>query len=216
MPIRGVARAVEQATISIDLQVRVGKIGFLDGERFKKGDILVDFDCRKQRAELAAADAQRLEMQLTLDNNLALQRAQAVGRHDLEISRARLAKASAEVEALKARVDLCRLSAPFDGRVAELSINAHETPQPGKPFISIVAEGPLEIDLVLPSDWLRWLKAGAQFRFTVDETKTTYTARLLRLGATVDAISQTVKAVAVFDDATGNVLPGMSGTAEFN
>jgi RND family efflux transporter MFP subunit len=208
-------RAVAQATIATELQARVARVGFQDGERFRKGDTLIEFDCRKQLAELKAAEAQRHEMQLSLDNNLALQRAQAVGRHDLEISRARLAKASAEVEAMKARIDLCWIVAPFDGRVAELTINAHETPQPGKPFISIVADGALEIDLVLPSDWLRWLEIGTAFRFVVDETQTGHDARVLRLGATVDAISQTVKAVAVFVTLPQAVLPGMSGSAEF-
>ena len=215
VPVRGVIRSVQQATISTDLQARVAMIGFQDGESFTKGAVLVEFDCRKQRAELAASEAQRQEMQLTLDNNVTLQRAQAVGRHELEISRARLTKAGAEAEAFRARLDQCRLEAPFDGRVAELSINAHETPQPGKPFISIVASGVLEIDLVLPSDWLRWLKPGAALRFVIDETRSSHEARIIRLGAAVDAISQTVKAVAKFDEPHPGILPGMSGVAEF-
>ena len=214
-PVRGVIRAVKQATISTDLQARVATVGFQDGESFTQGSVLIEFDCRKQRAELAASEAQKQEMQLTLNNNITLQRAQAVGRHDLDISRTRLAKAGAEADAVRARLDQCRLEAPFDGRVSELSINTHETPQPGKPFISIVADGNLEIDLVLPSDWLRWLKPGVQLNFVIDEMQTTHSARIVRLGAAVDAVSQTVKAVAKFDGSHPGVLPGMSGGAEF-
>ena len=215
VPVRGVIRAVKQATISTDLQARVAKIGFQDGESFTQGSVLVEFDCRKQRAELAASDAQKQEMQLTLNNNMMLQRAQAVGRHDLDISKTRLAKAAAEADAVKARLDQCRLDAPFDGRVSELSINEHETPQPGKPFISIVADGNLEVDLVLPSDWLRWLKPGVKLTFVIDEMQSSHAAHIIRLGASVDAVSQTVKAVAKFDGKHPGILPGMSGSAEF-
>ncbi len=214
-PVRGVVRALEQATISTDLQASVLSVGFRDGENFRKGDILVEFNCLRLRAELAAAEAQRKEMQLNVDNNLTLQRAQAVGRHDLEISRARLAKAGAETDVQRARLELCRIVAPFNGRVSDLGINAHETPQAGKPFISIVAEGAHEIDLVLPSDWLRWMKPGIGFRFSVDETRTSHPAHVVRLGAVVDAISQTVKAVAVLDEPHAGILPGMSGSAVF-
>ena len=77
--IRGIVRAVEQAQIATDLQTRVSKIAFQEGERFRKGDTIVEFDCRKQRAELAASEATLLEMTLTLDKYRMLQRAQAAG-----------------------------------------------------------------------------------------------------------------------------------------
>jgi membrane fusion protein, multidrug efflux system len=214
-PVRGIIRAVETAMISTELTMRVARIAFMEGERFKKGDVLVEFDCRKPRAELAAAEAQHHEMKLTLDNNRVLQKAQAVGRHDLDVSLARVTKAAAEAEALRVRLDQCRVVAPYAGRVLDLSLHALETPQPGKPFIGIVAENELEIDLVVPSQWIRWLTVGAALTFTVDETGSAHPARIKRMGAAVDPISQTIKIVAVFDAATSVVLPGMSGTAEF-
>jgi membrane fusion protein, multidrug efflux system len=215
-PIRGIIRAVETAMISTELTLRIAKIAFLEGERFKKGDVLVEFDCRRPRAELAAAEAQHHEMKLTLDNNRVLQRAQAVGRHDLDVSASRVAKAAAEAEALRVRLDQCRVVAPYDGRVLDLSLHALETPQPGKPFIGIVAENNLEIDLVVPSQWVRWLAVEAPLTFSVDETGSSHMARVKRIGASVDPISQTIKIVAVFDQATTTILSGMSGTAEFS
>jgi membrane fusion protein, multidrug efflux system len=214
-PVRGIIRAVETAMISTELTMRASRIGFLEGERFKKGDVLVEFDCRKPRAELAAAEAQHHEMKLTLDNNRVLQRAQAVGRHDLDISASRVTKAAAEAEALRVRLDQCRVVAPYDGRILDLSLHALETPQPGKPFIGIIAERDLEIELVIPSQWVRWLTVGAPLTFSVDETGSAYPASVKRMGAAVDPISQTIKIVAVFSLPAAAVLSGMSGTAEF-
>jgi membrane fusion protein, multidrug efflux system len=211
--VRGIVRSVDQAMISTDLQTRVVRIGFQEGERFKKGDILVLFDCGRQQASLAASEAQLLEMQLTLDKNKTLQRLQAVGKNELEISEARVSKAAADVAALQAQFAQCTLVAPYDGRVLELGIHAHETAQQGKPFIGIVAEGVLEIDLIVPSTWAAWVSPGFAMTFTVDETQGSHEVRVTRVGAAVDPISQTIKIVATFVDRAPGVLPGMSGSS---
>ena len=215
VPVRGVVRTIDQAALSTDLIARVGKIGFREGEAFKKGDLLIAFDCERYKAEAQSAEAVFREMQLTLDSNEHLEKFRAVGKHDVEISKARADKAQAEARSLQSRLAQCEVVAPFDGRVAELSVNAHEQPQPNKPYLVIVGQGRLEIELIVPSYWLSWLKPGAAFGFSVDETKTNYDSHIVRLGAAVDAVSQMVKVIAVFDKPADNILPGMSGSARF-
>jgi multidrug efflux pump subunit AcrA (membrane-fusion protein) len=95
-------------------------------------------------------------------------------------------------------------------------IQAYEMPLAGKPVISIVAEGGAEIELVVPSSWLIWLQTGAEFKFAVDETQKTYPGQITRIGAAVDAVSQTIKVYGRFSSAAASdVLPGMSGAADF-
>lgn len=213
--VRGIVRSVNKAMISTELQARAARIAFQEGEPFHKGDVLVEFDCRKQRAQLASAEAQQLEMNLNLDNFKVLQRVQAAGRHDLEISQARLSKATADTDVLRAQIDDCKVIAPFDGRVLELGLHEHETPPPGKPFIGIIAEGALEIDLIVSSKLTPLLPAGTEFTFLIDETQSQEAAIVSRIGAAVDPISQTIKIVATFKKPPTGVLPGMSGTAHF-
>jgi membrane fusion protein, multidrug efflux system len=217
VPIRGVVRPQNQATISTDLAARVSATNFKEGDRFKKGDVLIEFDCRRTQAELDAADAQSLEMKLTLDNNVVLDKFKAVGRADLEISRARLKRAEAEANGLRARLDQCKVTAPFNGRLSELAIQAHEMPAVGKPFLTIIEDQSLEVELIVPSDWLKWLKPGASFSFIVDETASSFAAHVTRISAAVDPVSQTIKVMGIFDaDAAGaGILSGMSGGAEF-
>lgn len=215
LPVRGIVRPLNQAAIATDLAVRVAKIHFRDAQAFKKGDLLVVFDCERLEAEHAAADAVFREMKLALDSNLYLDKRGAVGRIDVEVSRARLDKAGSEARALKARIKQCLVVAPFDGRVVELTINEHEIPANGKPFISIVDESAFEIDVIAPSHWLKTLTPNTPFAFTVDETGISYDAKVLRIGAAVDPVSQTVKVIAAFAARDERVLAGMSGTAVF-
>lgn len=215
LPVRGIVRPVNQAAIAVDLAARVSEIRFREAQSFRKGDVLVLFDCERLEAEHAAAEAVSREMKLTLDSNTYLDKRGAVGRMDVEVSRARVEKAEAEARALGARVKQCKVVAPYDGRVTEITINEHEIPAAGKPFLSIVEEASFEIDLIVPSQWLTRLEPGTPFSFTLDETQRTYDARVLRTGAAVDPVSQTLKVIAAFAAKDELVLSGMSGTAVF-
>jgi len=214
-PIRGLVRALNQSAIATDLTAPVAKLNIREAQSFKKGDVLVTFDCERARAEQAAAEAVYREMTLTLESNTYLDRKGAVGRFEVEISRARVDKAGAEAAALKARLKQCEVVAPYDGRVAELSINEHEIPAPGKPFITLLDETSFEIDLIMPSGNLKQLKPGMEFKYHVDDTGHTYDAIVLRPGAAVDPVSQTVKVIGKFLHPEVDVIAGMTGTAEF-
>ena len=216
LPIRGVVRPLRQAAIATEIVAKVETIGFREGERFKKGQLLIAFDCRRHMAELASAEAQHQEMKVALETNAFLEKRNAGSRQDLEIAKARAAKAAADVDGLRVRLDQCMIKAPFDGRVAELTINEHEMPVTGKPIIAVLADGELEIDLILPSDWLGWLKEKMEFTFVIDETARSYQGEVVRIGAAVDTISQTIKITGRFGNVDAAVLPGMSGAATFS
>ena len=214
-PARGVLRPEAQASLATDLSARVTKVGFKEGEAFRKGDVLVAFDCRRQDQELASAQAQQREMQVALDSALLLEQRNAGSRNDTETARARADKAHAEAEAIRARLTQCIILAPYDGHVTGLDIHEFEYPVPGRPMLSIIADGEPTIELIVPSQWLGWLRPGEPFQFAVDETGKTYPGEIVRLGAAVDTVSQTVKVFGKFETPTGDVLPGMSGSAGF-
>ena len=216
LPVRGVVRPSAQAIISTDLTARVARVGFREGAQFRMGDVLVAFDCRRHKAELASAEAQHREMLVAFESALFLEKRNAGSRQDVEIARARADRAAAEAEIIRARLDQCTITAPFDGSVAELGIHEHETPVAGKELFFIVANRGPKIELIVPSTWLTWLKPGAEFQFQVDETHKAYVGVVRRVGAAVDTVSQTITVFAKFAAPTPDILPGMSGTARFN
>ena len=215
LPVRGMIRSSDQASISTDLIAPVVEIGFKEGATFRKGDLLIAFDCREQQAKLASAEAQHEEMQVILKSASFLAKHNAGSRQSIDTARARVARAAADAEIIRTELSKCRVVAPFDGRVAELWIHKHETPVAGKPLLSIVSDVDPEIELIVPSAWLTWLKAGTEFRFNIDETGGQHVGVVTRLGAAVDTVSQTIKVFAKFKEPARNVLSGMSGTADF-
>lgn len=215
LPVRGIVRPLQQAAVTSELQARVVEVRHREGETFSKGDLLVEFDCERQRSEFDAASAQLRETKAAFDSASYLDRKGASGRLEVDIARARMEKNEAEVAGLTAKLKLCKIFAPFDGRLAERFVQAHEVPTVGKPLITVVDESVFEIELIVPSNWLRRVSPGSRFSFSVDELGEAYEARLVRIGAIVDPVSQTAKVYGVFEHKPGRVLAGMSGSAVF-
>lgn len=212
--VRGLVRAVDDALISTELNARILKITRREGEIFTKGEMLIMFDCRKYKTELAAARAEQQFNRIAFENSVELDKRNAIGRMDVEQNRARYDKARAQAETLAAQVDECTISAPFDGRIGEMRAKTYETSKPGEPLMRLVDMDHLEIELIVPSAWLRWIRPGLAFQVTIDETATLHNATVQRIGATVDSVSQTVKIMAAFTENARDILPGMSLTAD--
>lgn len=113
------------------------------------------------------------------------------------------------------RVGQCKIKAPYGGRVIEVAVNEHETVPSDKEILSILNDSNLEIELIVPSNWLNWLSIGEAFSFAIDETGKTIDATVSKLGAVVDPVSQTIKLTGKFEGNLDGVLSGMSGTALF-
>jgi len=216
LPIRGVVRALNTAAISTDLLLPIKKLNFRKGQEFKRGQVLAAFDCSRLEAERGALLAERKVQLLTVQNNLSLLKLNAIGKFDLEISKARFSKADAEVNRLDVRLARCVIKAPFDGKVASSVTLQYETPRAGVPFVEIVETSKLEVDFIVPSKWLAWLKTGTKFSVRIDETAKSYSGQVLRLGATVDPVSQTIEIRGRFTGETNDLLAGMSGSAKFD
>jgi membrane fusion protein, multidrug efflux system len=213
--IRGVVKATAHATLASQVQGRISRVPFKEGQRFKKGALLVALDCSKYEAELASARAEYRGKKKTHENNLRLAEHQAVGHLELEVSEAEADKALAAVKAAQVNVSGCTILAPFPGRVVKMIVNEHENVFPNDQLISLLDDSLLEIELILPSKALAWLKVGTPFDYVVDETGLRYSAVVQEIGASVDPASQTVKVKGLFSAKPDRVLAGMSGTASF-
>ena len=210
---RGVVRAIETATISAELNAKIVALPFRDGDRFDRGDVLVQFDCARLDAEVEAASAAHQAHEQIHANQLQLSHYKAAGLSAVMQSRFEADKAKAELAGLKARRETCIIHAPYSGRVVERVANAHEIAQPNQPLMKIVNDSRLELVLMVPSSWMTSLSPGTTFTFRIDETGITYPAVVTRIGGAIEPVSQSVRLVGEISARDASVLIGMSGTA---
>lgn len=198
-------------TLAAEIGARVRSIGASEGERFGEGQPLVSFDCSLQEAQLDKARAELEAAQATFKANERMAALGATGGLDLDLSRIAVARARADVDGQQAWISKCVVKAPFAGRVAEQKVREQQFVQPGQPMLDVLDDSVLELEFLVPSHWLRWLKPGLALRVSIDETRKTYPARFARIGARVDPVSQSVKVVATIDGTFPELVSGMSG-----
>jgi len=207
---------VQEATLSSPITARILSLPVDEGGRFHRGDRLVVFDCEIPRAELDKTRAELASAEKTHESNLQLQAMRSISNLEVAISAANLDKAKAEVAVTRARVRQCEIRAPFDGRVVEHLLNAHETAAQAEPLISILDDSRLETELIVPSAWVTWLKPGMPFEALIDETGRSYPARIKTIGARVDPASQSIKVTGEIEGSKDDLLAGMSGRAKLS
>ncbi|MEM7303534.1 MAG: efflux RND transporter periplasmic adaptor subunit [Pseudomonadota bacterium] len=213
--IRGVVVANAEVTFGSSVAARISKLPFKAGEKFEKGDLLVEFDCGRHHAEMKGAKARLAKDNTLLKHKKKLRARGAAGAFEVTEAKAAADIAQSKVESLSHTIKFCRIKAPFAGRVLERHSDEFEVPGSDDPVISIVDLSQLEVDLIAPSNWLQWLEEGTPFSFKVEETGEVFDAAIARIGAKVDAVSQTIKLTGRIKDNSPRLLPGMSGQARF-
>ncbi|MGC2857216.1 efflux RND transporter periplasmic adaptor subunit [Novispirillum sp. DQ9] len=204
-----------EATLSSDLAGRIAAMPVKDGARFAKGDVLVQFACDLHEATLAEERAGDEAARATLANRKELAALRSTGELDVALAAAEAKRSAARVALQRGMVERCTVRAPYDGRVVERLVQPHETVSAGTPVLSILDDSALELEMVVPSSWLRWLRQGAALSVMVDETGTTHPAVVSSIGARIDAVSQVVAVKGAFEKRPEGLLAGMSGTAVF-
>jgi membrane fusion protein (multidrug efflux system) len=203
----------QYTTLSSEMAGRIDHMATRVGDRFQKGDVLIVFDCAVQRAQEARARAvlQQAEKTYSIDQRLVALK--SMGQLELDVAAAEVRKAAADVAGAEAVTSKCTIVAPFAGVAVEQKAREFQYMTVGQPLLDILSTQGLEIELIAPSRWLSWLKAGYAFEVYVDETDKTYPAKVTRISGRVDPVSQSVKVIGEITTDAPNLTAGMSGRA---
>jgi len=198
-------------TLAAEIGAKVQRLPVVEGAAFRQGQLLVQFDCSLQQAQLNKAQAGVDATEKTWRANQRLAELNSVGKIELDTSHAEWNKARADLSANRSLLGKCQISAPYAGRIAEQKIREQQYAQAGQPLLDIIDDSVLELEFLVPSRWLSWLQQGTAFEVRIDETGKTYPAKVQRLAARVDPVSQSIKVNAAIHGKFPELIAGMSG-----
>lgn len=199
--------------LAAEMVGRIVRMPVREGASFEQGEVLFAFDCAVERARLDKAEAGVAVTEKKARVQARLERLGSSSELEAAVARAEAEEARAERAVRRAEVRRCRTVAPFPGRISELKVQNHQSVKRGEPIMEIVATDALEVELIVPSDWLAWLERGQRFSVAVEETDTTHAAEIRLIAPWIDAASQSVTVYARLEGETGSLRPGMSGRA---
>ena len=212
---RALVVASQEAVLSSELAARITSISVKEMERFKKGDLLIQFDCSLYEAQKDVVRANENSALIKLKSDEQMLQMRSIGKYELELSISEYEKAKSELRIAELNVERCEIRAPFDGAVEEVVVNAFESIQPQVELMKIIKTDVLELEMVVSSEWVSWLTIGHPITVYIDEIQEEFNASISGIGANVDAVSQTIQLKGTITNASSALLPGMSGRVVF-
>ena len=207
--------SLHDVVISSQVEGKIDRMPLKDGDTFKRGQLLVGFDCELYEAQLSKAESAAEAAGKVYAVNKQLGVLRSVGELDVEQAKSKAKQADADAAYVRATVERCQIVAPFAGRVTRRIAAQFEYVPAGKPLLQIVDSQNLELKLNVPSMWLAWLRIGTGMQIHIDDLNADYVGTIVRLGARVDPVSQTLEVIASIKGKPPELLPGMSGWARF-
>jgi len=204
-----------ESVLAAQMAGRIVTIKVDMGDRIRKGQLIMRFDCNEQGARLNMSKAELEGAQKNYESKAKLQAMKSASLLEVGQAHAEAKKFRAQVQLYRVQVRLCNITAPFTGRVTRLRIKPFESVNVGQPLVEVVNDQRLKLQLNIPSMWLARVKLNNPFSVHIDETGKTYPARVRRINGKVDAVSQSIEIEGELEGGISDLLPGMSGTATF-
>lgn len=226
----GRLEAVENVSVRPRVGGYVESVGFTEGARVAKGDLLFQIDPRPFQAEVARLAAERdralaeVELARTYRDRAERLLAQnATSREEAEqieadaaVAQAKLAAAGAALDTAQLNLSFTRVTAPIAGRVSRAIVTAGNLVDGATLLTTVVSDSPVyayfDID---EQTFLEHVRHGAAAEGStvhvglINEQGYPHAASLDFLDNQVDPDHGTIRARAVLDNADGRFTPGL-------
>jgi len=206
---------VRYTTLSSEMGGKIKRLEVKESDRFNDGQLLVKFSCGIERAQWKKAEVIAREATNTLATYERLYALKSKSELELAQAVAAAAATTAEVSIMSETVKRCSVVAPYSGRVYELHVRPYQYITVGTPLMGIMDDSELELELIVPSKWLVWLKPRALFSVYIEEIGRSFDAVVVSVGARIDPISQSVKIKGRIVGKPTELFAGMGGPARF-
>lgn len=205
----GTVVAVNGVTISADMPGLVEQINFQSGQRANRGDVLVRLDTKQERAQLAAAEAQKELARVDLQRMSGLLPQGVVPQSAYDQTAAQFKQAEARVGEMRAAIERKTIRAPFAGTLGLRQINLGQYLAGGAPIVSLQSLQPVYVDFSVPQQEIGRVTPGAPVQVTSDAVGGTVMGKVSAVDSVIDEATRNARVQAIFDNHDLKLKPGM-------
>ena len=146
----GSVEAVQGVVVSADLAGTIDRIAFDSGKSVRQGEVLVQLDTRQERAQLAAAEAQRDLARTNFDRMQGLLKDSVISRAEFDNATADSKQTEARVGEIRAAIDRKTIRAPFSGILGIRQVNLGQYLSSGDPIVQLQSLNPIYVNFGVP------------------------------------------------------------------
>jgi membrane fusion protein, multidrug efflux system len=206
----GTIAAVRGVTVSADLPGVVDRIAFESSQSVRDGDVLAVLDTRQERAQLAAAEAQRDLARINFERMRGLLDERVVSQAEFDRAQADERQTDARVGEIRAAIDRKTIKAPFSGILGIRKVNLGQYLSGGDALVTLQSLNPIYVNFGMPQQALAQIKTGRRVRVTVEGLGSVeFAGPITAIDSVVDESTRNVQAQATLENPGGKLRPGM-------
>lgn len=204
----------ESVELSSEASGKITAIYFKEGERVRKGDLLLTINDADLQAHL-----QRFKYQETLlverefRQRMLLEK-EAVSQEVYDRALADLNTNLAEMLMIEAQIAKTQVKAPFDGIIGLRMVSEGSYISPGTRIASLVKMKPVKIEFSIPERYVSEVKPGNPISFYFGNASKRYEAKVYAIEPIIDHATRTLRLRAMYSNHGLEVIPGSFATVE--
>lgn len=206
----GSLRSRQSVVVRPEVSGRITQINFSDGQRVRKGQLLVQFDDQLPRAQVMQSQAELSIAQANHKRNQELVAQGFISQRSVDESAASLEVAQAKLALAQATVARMRVVAPFDGLAGIRSVSVGDYLKDGADIVNLEDLDAVFVDFRLPERLQGKVRTGQMARVAFDALPgVQYAATVQAINPQIDADGRSVAVRACIDNRRLQLRPGM-------
>ena len=206
----GSLRSDEAVVLRPEIAGRVAQIGFREGERVAKGQLLVKLDDSVQQADVARARANLTLSKTKHERSVDLRNKGFLSAQALDETLNNLKVAQADAELMEARIGKTAIRAPFSGTIGLRQVSVGDYVKEGQDMVNLESIDPLKVDFRVPELALSQVKDGQTIQITLDALPDkAYDGKVIAINPLIDANGRAIVIRAQVPNRDGKLRPGM-------
>jgi membrane fusion protein, multidrug efflux system len=206
----GSLKSRQGVTLRPEVSGRITQLNFKDGDRVRKGQLLVQFDDQLQLAQMKQSQAELSIAMANHKRNQELVAQNFISKRSLDESAASLEVAQAKLSLSEATASRLKILAPFDGTAGIRTVNVGDYLKDGGDIVNIEDIAAVFVDFRLPERFQSKIKKGQKAQVDMDALPgRKFTAIIQAIDPLLDTNGRSVGIRACIDNRQNQLRPGM-------
>ncbi|WP_048438743.1 efflux RND transporter periplasmic adaptor subunit [Caenimonas sp. SL110] len=206
----GSLRSRQSVVLRPEVSGRVTKLNFRDGDRVRRGQLLVQFDDQLPMAQVQQAQAELSIAQANHNRNQELVAQNFISKQRVDESAANLQVSQAKLSLARATASRLRIVAPFDGIAGIRTVSVGDYLKDGADIVNLEDLDAMFVDFRLPERFQSKISRGQTALVDLDALPgRRFTAVIQAIDPLVDANGRSVGIRGCIDNRQLALRPGM-------
>ncbi len=205
----GTLHSEESVMITAEITGRIDRIGFIEGEKSKHEQLLIQLDSAVQEAEYDRAVASRNLSKANYQRAQDLLKDHAVSVKERDEAYAQWQLDEANVRLAQVQVAKAGIRSPFSGTLGLRQVSIGDYVQPGQPLVNLEAVDRLKVEFKIPEKYSAEVKVGQQVALQSDAYPgRDFSGQVYAIDPQVEVQSRSLVVRGLLDNADRELFPG--------